>query len=108
MNASPSQALSAPGIDFITPWMSAEEIKNEPAAGGSSRHALFRELALQTMRAQCPWLLRILEGSGAQVLAMQGAFYVALRHAPTDWIEIPALSAYLRLVPWIEEGQIPQ
>ena len=101
------QSQQLGGIDFISPWLSDDEGSADDPIG-PSRHALFRELVFQLLRSRYPWLLRILEAAGGQVLAGQGCVYVAMPTAPHDWIPIPELAGSLVLVPWIEPGQVAQ
>ena len=93
------------GLSFISPW-TYPGTAVEPEAG--ARHTLFREMVLGILRTECPWLLQMLERSGAQILARQGAFYVAVPPGSDDWIEIPPLSARLYLMPWAEDNEIAQ
>ncbi len=102
-----SDDVSLGAVDFLSPWMSASV--NEPGASEVDiRHELFRSMVFDLLRTHCPWFLRILRASNAQILAGRGAFYVAIPAGSPDWIEIPALSASLCLVPWHEDGETQQ
>jgi hypothetical protein len=92
-----------PGVDFISPWAGRIDDELEEAVR-IERHAAFRSLVFFLLRTRYPWLVRILESAGAQILARQGAFYVAMPSALEDWIPIPELGACLHLVPWQEDG----
>jgi hypothetical protein len=96
-----SLSPEAPRVDFLSPWMPQDGSEPE----GANQHELFRRMVFGLMRAQCPWLLRIVENAGGQILAGKGAFYVAIPWGSPDWIEVPQLSAWLHLVPWREEQE---
>jgi hypothetical protein len=102
----PLLAETSAAVDFVSPWMAAATEEDE--AESSRRHELFRSMVFDLLHTHCPWLLRILQAANAQILAGRGVFYIAIPAGSQDWIEIPALSARLHLMPWSEEGEVPQ
>lgn len=102
-------------LEVLTPWQpllrpdGTEDVDSHPFAvpGDLTRHRLFQQRALEVMDATYPWLRRLLEAAQAQVLARDGAFYIAMPSQPDEWIEVPALSAQLWLMPWAEDGETP-
>jgi len=88
-------------LPVATPWSELNLSEDERLLPMDPiRHELFRRLALDATRTLYPWLLPILEAAGARVLAVPGQFLIELP-GPT-WLEIPALSAQLVLLPWCE------
>jgi hypothetical protein len=92
---SSGSVADAPAVDFISPWGELSR----------ARHELFQVMVFDTLRSEFPQLLRFIENSGAQVLARQRAFYLAIPPGSPDWIEIPDMSARLQLTPWVEEDE---
>ena len=91
-----------PVVPVVSPWSGAAA----DCAEAAEKHLLLESLALQLMQATTPWLPRVLEAAGAQVLVMAGHFYIALPSDLCDWVEVPALSKQLHLMPWAEVGEI--
>lgn len=97
------------GLQVLTPWGAPADADHQPLVPADPRrHDLFQQLACETMDLQYPWLRRLLQATGARVLAMQGGFFVALSPRREDWIEVPELSAQLWLMPWCEDGETAQ
>jgi hypothetical protein len=97
---------------FGTLATTTTENEHEPAGpADAERDALLTQLALNLLRPY-PWLVQILTASHAVVLANKGYFAVSVpsRDNPPQWtdIEVPPLSAHLRLMPWAEPDETPQ
>jgi hypothetical protein len=92
--------------DLITPWMVSQDEQCEAASlGDPIKHELMRAHVMQVIH-ECPaWFGALLKAADAQVLAMQSAFFIALPADRSDWIEIPELSARLRLLPWVDDDE---
>lgn len=90
-----------------TPWQSELLMTTRPLTDGE-KHDLFAMHVQQVINHKMPWLLVLLEASGAAILASPGRFQFGLHSAPNAWYEIPEIANLITTVPWVEEDKSHQ
>ncbi len=102
------QSSHSAGVTFLSPWgpyLPQPEVGSQEFGADLERHEFFRAYVFALLQTHVPWLLRLIEASGAQILASPGAFYFAFDAAPDDWTAVPELSHMLTLTPWVDESE---
>lgn len=89
-----------------TPWH-MQTLISRPLTDGE-KHDLFADHVQQVIHIKMPWLIPLLEASGAAIVAAPGQFQFGITSNPTTWYCIPELSNLITTVPWIEEDQSHQ
>jgi hypothetical protein len=91
---------AVPEAEWATCW-GGSPLGNEPIPD-PDKHAAYVEHIKNTLSAGCPWLLALLESSGATVIVSPGVFKVMFLHRLGVPFEIPELAAITHLTPWLE------
>lgn len=83
-------------------YWGAQQHANPKPLTNEEKDQIFSNFVRQVADAHYPWLIPLLQASGATVYASPSLFVFTLPHGGMQWVEVPEMSRLITSVPWTE------